>query len=291
MEIQFIKYHGLGNDYLFIDMFTHPPIPEVLLPEIARQMSDRHRGIGSDGIVLILSDTECDAGMRIFNSDGSEADTCGNALRCIARHEWEKGSISSDSMTIKTGGGIVRADIQADMDGFRSATIHMGRPRWSPKTIPLADGINPLSIKLDVGHRQYDAVCLSVGNPHCVIFLEDIDKKTVLEDGPLIENHVFFPDRINVDFCRILTPDNLNLVVWERGSGYTQACGSGATAAFAAARKIKNIASTARVHLPGGTLILTETKSGCILMQGPAQKVFSGSWQLHDATMPPQLHD
>lgn len=277
MNIFFTKYHGIGNDYLFIDLFDHSPIPEDHLPNIAIRMSHRRHGVGADGIVLVQPSRKADAQMRIFNSDGSEAETCGNALRCIARMLWEKGYISKTILLIDTPAGIVEAKIMLQNELFHKAAINMGRPIWAADDIPIATNLDPENVELFIREQKFKAVCVSVGNPHCILFVPEIVKKEVLIIGPQIEKHDFFPKAINVGFCRLINRKELELAVWERGSGWTEACGSGATAAFAAARKQHLVDTVATVNLPGGSLKLSESTDGSIIQTGPAQKVFSGN--------------
>ncbi|MBN1354936.1 diaminopimelate epimerase [bacterium] len=291
MDIAFTKYHGLGNDYLFIDSFSQPSIPEQRLPDIAKSMCDRRRGIGADGIVRVDPDDECDAGIRIFNSDGSEAETCGNALRCVARLLYESGYCRRHVMHIRTPSRTATARISFRNGRFEYAEINMGRPVWSAASIPVVNVDNPQKMTIEIDSKQYRGVCLSMGNPHCVVFVPKIDRKEVLQMGPRIERLTLFPDRINVGFCKVADRTNLELAVWERGAGWTEACGSGACAAFAAARYESRVDAAVEILLPGGVLNLSESAEGEILMRGPAVRIFSGIWPLQDPTDHPRSKD
>ncbi len=276
MKIQFSKYHGLGNDYLFIHTDRNPLIPESILPELARTMSRRRLGIGADGIVLLEKSTTADIRMRIFNSDGSEAENCGNALRCIARIVWEE--TGKTEIAIAHGPAISSAWVIVDRESFVGVKVEMISPKWNRKDIPVAGTGDASDIDLSVNGQALSATCLSVGNPHCVILVENVTEEMVLTLGPKIEHLPLFPNRINVGFAQINSRDKITLMVWERGAGFTTACGTGAAAAFAVARKKGLISSEAEIALPGGTLLFQEQSGNRIYMTGPASRVFSGSF-------------
>ncbi len=276
MKIQFEKCHGLENDYLFINLFEHDPLPEHDLPQIAREMSHRKRGPGADGIVLFGPAETATASMRIFNADGSEAQICGNALRCIARILHEDGKTSSPEFMIETRAGSIPVRIVASPPLPYLIELNMGSARWERSLLPMIGSGEAVSVMLAVDGNRFRATCVSVGNPHCVIF----DREPWMDDlshfGPLIETMNVFPERINVELCDVRNRGNMRVDVWERGSGITSACGTGATAAFAAGRRLNLIDAICTVELPGGCLELSES-GGSIRMQGPATRVYSGS--------------
>ncbi len=278
----FTKYHGLSNDYLFIDLFTESPIPESHLPGLAKTMSHRRRGAGSDGIVIVSPESGVDARMRIFNPDGSEAENCGNALRCIAKMLYERGHIRKRVIRIKTGGGIVDAFPEIIDDKVHRVSVHMGKPVWQRQDIPMTGEGDAHAVKITLDGTVFDTTCLSVGNPHCVIFSPLFETKDIPFWGSLIETHPLFPRKINAGFCRIENPGKIDLVVWERSAGLTNACGTGATAAFAAARLRGLVNDTAEVKMPGGILHFREDSQG-IIMTGPAVEVYSGVWHYSES--------
>ncbi len=279
MIIPFTKLHGLENDYLFIDLFTHPSLPEDRIPGIARRMSHRRRGIGADGIVLWGPSREADAMMRIFNSDGSEAETCGNALRCVAKLLWENGHATRSRIVIQTRAGCVHATVVMQDGRVHAIDIDIGKPRWSRSDLPMTGHGEARRIELTIQDTHFDATCLSVGNPHCVLFVEHPSKDLILQMGPLIEHHEWFPQGINVGFCHVLNPHQIELTVWERGAGLTAACGTGAAAAFAASRYRNRVERSTEIQMPGGSLMLQETPNGHLHIIGPATRVFDGYWE------------
>ncbi len=271
--------HGLGNDYIYFDCLDNP----TLIPapaEIAKNLSDRHFGIGGDGIVLILPDDEAGFRMRMFNADGSEAEMCGNAIRCVAKLLFDKGRVDGNSVDIKTGAGILHIDIRLDDNGeFAAATVDMGEPILEPGKIPVKADANPvvnLPVPLPDGATLH-ATCVSMGNPHAVSFVDEITDDDVLGRGPLVETHEFFPNRINVEFAKVISRDKIELRVWERGAGETLACGTGASATLVAAVLNDLADRKASIQLPGGALEIEWADDNHVLMTGPATTVFEGS--------------
>ncbi len=254
MRWHFTKYQGLGNDYLFLDLFRQEPPCEQHIPEIARTMSHRRLGVGSDGIVLVGPCEDADASMRIFNADGSEAENCGNALRCTAKLLWDQGRLKSGEGRIRTVSGIVPVRImQRDSEEYL-VEVEIRNIRWERKHIPMRGTGTAAKVSIRIPGKTYDATCLSVGNPHCVIFQFSVHEEEVRVSGPLVEHHDLFPDRVNAGFCRVVNENLIRLIVWERGSGMTGACGTGATAAFAAARSRNQVGCDVGVEMPGGRL-------------------------------------
>lgn len=276
MKLQFVKMHGIGNDYLFFDCFERP----LRAPsDIAVKLSDRHRSVGGDGIVLVLPSKKADAKMRMFNADGSEGKMCGNAIRCVAKFLYDFKGVRKDVITVETGAGIKRIEpLKAKplgrADVFR---VDMGKPSFLPDRIPaLFEGRRVLSHPLIVGGETYRVTCLSMGNPHCVVFCEDPSAVCLERVGPLFEHHPAFPERVNTEFVSIASENELTMRVWERGSGETLACGTGACAAAVAA--ILNgfcEAGAVTVRLKGGDLTVTYT-GGHVFMTGPAEISFTG---------------
>lgn len=276
--MQFIKMHGAGNDYVYIDGFVEA-IPENV-PELARVMSDRHTGVGGDGLVLILPGDGAPVRMRMFNADGSEAEMCGNALRCVAKYAAEHALATGDEFVIETGAGHLSVTI-AQRTGGRvdQVRVNMGRPILSAAEIPTTlAGTPPQDVPLEVGGQTVTVTCVSMGNPHCVTFVEEISDAHVLELGPQIERHAAFPRRVNVEFIKVLSPSEFEMRVWERGSGETMACGTGACAAAVAGALTGRLSRQTTAHLRGGDLQLNWTAEGHVLMTGPAVEVFRGEW-------------
>lgn len=261
--------HGIGNDYIYIDcMESQPASPDRL----AREMADRHKGVGGDGIVMICPSDKADFRMRIFNADGSEARMCGNASRCIAKYVIDHGLTDRTDLTLETLSGIRRLMASKGQDGkVDSVTVDMGRPEvgavGAEATLP--DG------------SRHRLTAVSIGNPHGVIFTDDLSDAMVLGHGPELEQHPMWPDRANIEFARIDSPDRITMRVWERGSGETMACGTGACATLVAAATNGLTGRKAEISLPGGRLTiewLPESEGGHVMMTGTATEVFTGTY-------------
>jgi diaminopimelate epimerase len=278
--MQFTKMHGAGNDYVYIDGFKE----QVTRPaQLAVAISDRHFGVGSDGLILILPSDRADLRMQMFNADGSEAEMCGNGIRCVAKYAWDHGLVKQLEIQVETASGIKPVQMFCDSHNrVNKVRVNMGQPQLLRREIPMTgdpDG-EALAITLAAGGQSFQAWCLSMGNPHCVIFVENCETFPVTEIGPLIENHPFFPRRTNVEFVSIISDNELRQRTWERGAGETLACGTGASAVAVAAalsgrsgRKIKN-------RLSGGLLELEWAADNCIYLTGPAVEVFTGNFPL-----------
>ena len=278
--MHFVKMHGLGNDYVYMDGFsTALPTGDAALKRLAAAVSDRHRGIGSDGLILILPSSVADIRMRMFNSDGSEAEMCGNGIRCVGRYALTRGLISRSDPSVETGAGIRRLEIAENADMI---TVDMGEPEWLPAKIPLnlylAEGEDFIRRPLRVDGRRWEVTCLSVGNPHAVLFLPDIAGLDLERLGPLFEHHPLFPRRVNTEFIHVRSPESLDMRVWERGAGETRACGTGAGAAAVAAMRCGLAARKVRMNLPGGPLDIEWRADNHIFMTGEAVTVFEGDW-------------
>ena len=278
MKINFTKMHGCGNDYIYVDCRGGVPFDPVAA---AVRLSERHFGVGADGLVLIEAAEDADAGMRMFNADGSEGGMCGNALRCVAKFLYERAGLEKTAMRIQTADGIKRVTLEAQGGIAGYITVHMGPARFAPEEVPVllpAPGVDTL---VEVGGYREKITALSMGNPHCVIFCEDPRRVDLHRIGPVFECAEIFPQRANIEFVSVTSPCELRMRVWERGSGETLACGTGACAAAAAAICTGRVQAEGEiaVSLPGGTLYITSAPDG-IYMRGPAEFVFDGAVQV-----------
>lgn len=260
MLTRFHKMHGLGNDFVVIDARNASC---TLDASQVRGIADRHTGIGCDQLILIGPGTRTDVTMRIWNADGSEVSACGNATRCVP-------VLLGRDCTIETAAGILKATLA---DG--GSTVDMGKPRFGWDEIPLGYAMDTRALPVGWGSLEQPAA-VNVGNPHLVFFVEDAASVPLGELGPGIETDPLFPERINVNVGQIIAPDHVVMRTWERGAGLTRACGTGACATFAAGRRLGRLAASARLDLPGGTLHLSESDEGHLLMRGPAVHVFTG---------------
>ncbi len=278
MKLRFTKMHGIGNDYIYfnaIDQKIGDPC------ELAKKLSDRRFGIGGDGIILVCPSDIADAKMRIFNEDGSEAKMCGNGIRCVAKFVYDYGIVPADRTTvaIDTLSGVKTIELTVENGKAVSAKVDMGAAILKPVDIPMDfDGETCIDQPLRVDGKEYRVTAVSMGNPHCVTFVEDVDGLDLEKIGPAFENHPAFPDRVNTEFVRVIDEHTLQMRVWERGSGETWACGTGACATVVAAclngycQKGEDIT----VHLRGGDLIIRYTDE-TVVMTGPATTVFEGT--------------
>lgn len=279
--IPFIKMHGLGNNYIYIDGFLNS-IPEEKLSELAMQVSNVSTGIGSDGLILMAPSKVAAIKMRIFNKDGSEGKNCGNGLRCVAKYAYEQKLVPYKVMTIETLSGIVEATVTEHQATEAQVTVNMGIPRLARKSIPMlgAPAESIVAERFDLDGAILSLTAVSMGNPHAVFFIPTHDANLHLTLGPRIEKDPRFPEKVNVEFVVVESPTSLHCRVWERGSGVTQACGTGACAvAVAAILNGYSIRATdIVVHLEGGDLTINWTKEGDLLMTGPASTIATGTW-------------
>ncbi|MFC7372361.1 diaminopimelate epimerase [Fictibacillus iocasae] len=282
-SFHFTKMHGLGNNYIYVNMFEED-LPEEQLSEIARKVSDLYTGIGSDGMILICPSETAPVKMRVFNNDGSEAKNCGNGLRCVAKYVYENRIVNEPVFDIETLGGHVRAEItRVDQDMVKQVKVNMGQPRLQPVELPLI-GFEKEVINEPVlfDGTELFMTAVSMGNPHAVFFVDDIEKAPLTTLGPVIEKDPMFPEWVNAEFVEIITEVEMHFRVWERGSGITQACGTGACAAAVAAvlngqaKRDTDIT----VHLAGGDLIINWSDSGDVYMTGPAETICTGQFFL-----------
>lgn len=260
--LSFTKMHGLGNDYVYLNCLENTPDD---LPALARRVSDRHFGVGGDGLICICSSDCADVRMRMFNADGSEGEMCGNGIRCVGKYVYDKGLVKRNSLAVETLGGIKFLDLKVE-NGFVSAvTVDMGAPVFGPSAVITVKGID------------YTVNPVSMGNPHSVVYLSEIKNLDLEDIGPHFENHPIFPNRTNTEFVEVIDRTHLNMRVWERGSGETLACGTGACAVLAVSVSLGLCEREATVHLLGGNLnICWLEEDGHIYMTGPATTVFEG---------------
>ena len=284
MELAFVKMHGLGNDFVVMEDMTEEL---ELSAQAVEWFCDRNFGIGADGLILVRPSTlpEADFFMLYYNSDGTVAEMCGNGIRCLAKYVVDHGLVPRDQteLTIETLGGIKPITVtRADDNTMHLATVDMGVPVLEPAAIPTGmrgttdDGV-VISFPLETELGTYDVTPVSLGNPHCVLWVDDVETAPVYELGSLIENHPLFPNKTNVEFAQIVDRDTIRLRVWERGCGETLACGTGACAAAVVGSLTGRIGRKATIELPGGDLDITWAENDHVLMTGPAEEVFSGA--------------
>ncbi|EMA6342298.1 diaminopimelate epimerase [Bacillus cytotoxicus] len=281
-QFSFTKMHGLGNSYIYVNMFEEH-IPEEELALVAEKVSNRNIGIGADGMILICPSEVAPVKMRMFNNDGSEGKSCGNGLRCVAKYAYEHKLVEETIFTIETLAGIVTAEVTVENDIVTLVKIDMGAPRLTRAELPmLGEGDTPFIREDFLFHNQrYAFTAVSMGNPHAVIFVDDVEKAPLTTLGPVLETHEMFPERVNVEFIEILNETEMNFRVWERGSGVTQACGTGACASVVAAilnEKMER-GKEITVHLAGGDLMITWTEEGTVMMKGPAEVICHGVYE------------
>jgi diaminopimelate epimerase len=283
--LRFTKMHGLGNDYVYVDLFQEK-VPDPAALAIA--VSDRHFGIGSDGLILIGPSKAGDVSMRVFNADGSEAQMCGNGIRCVAKYAYEHQLAPSEEVRVGTPAGVKSVRVYVEHGRVTRARVDMGEPRLLRKDIPMTGPANEqcvdavLQVRPIAGQAeraQFLATCVSMGNPHCVIFVPDAQAIALEQLGPAIERHEAFPERTNVHFAQVVRPDEAVMRTWERGSGVTLACGTGASAVCVAGALTGRTGRKLLAHLPGGDLDLEfSAADNHVFMTGPATEVFTGEW-------------
>jgi len=293
--MRFTKMHGIGNDYVYVNGFEETVKDPAVL---ARRVSDRHFGIGGDGLILIERSDEADVRMRMFNADGSEAQMCGNGVRCVAKYAFDHGLTASNPMKVQTGRGVLTLELYLQAGKVAAVRVNMGRPILEAAAIPvriagLGDGARVVDysvekalaesmgeelehMRSELGMRQM--TCVSMGNPHLVIYC-DADAVPLEKYGPILERHRAFPQRINVHVVNVLSAQEVRMRTWERGSGITLACGTGACAVCVAGVLTGRGGRTITAHLPGGDLLLEWRQADdCVYMTGPATEVFSGEY-------------
>ena len=272
--MRFTKMHGLGNDFIVVDAI-HNTVSDPA--ELARRICQRRFAIGADGLILIGESGRADATMRIYNSDGSEAEMCGNGIRCVAKFLYDNGICKKTDMTIDTLAGVKPIRLAVEDDVAVAATVDMGAPEFEPARIPVAADANRVRVRIN--DREVEFFCVSMGNPHAVTFDYFPDRDDFLRDGPELEKHPLFPAKVNVEFCRLDGPDAVTVKVWERGAGPTLACGTGSCATLAAGVELGLLNRSADIHLPGGTLHNEWRDDGHIYMTGPAESSGIGEFE------------
>lgn len=283
-EIKFSKMHGLGNDYVVIDETSEEIIPEDKKPEITLELCKRGFSIGADGVIFVTPSTSEDIRFRIFNSDGSEAEMCGNGIRCFSKFIYDKGIIDKEKINVETLGGTKKVNLTIKDGKVESSKVNMGNATFKTSEIPMtSDKEEFLDDELIVSGKPLKMSVVSVGNPHAVIFTDNLDDVPLNEMGPVIETHEAFPQKINVHFVEILSKNEIDMITWERGAGVTFACGTGATSCVLAGFKLGKLGNDVLVHLPGGDLKINVYENNGTLgafMEGDAVLVFDGSMKI-----------
>jgi len=278
--MRFVKMHGTGNDFVLLRVQGD----EQDWSRLAQAMCDRHFGVGADGLILVLPSSRADVGMRMFNPDGSEAEMCGNGLRCVVKYAVDEGLARprDGQLSVETATGVLSAQVFGEKGAVERVRVSMGVPRFAPREIPvLVEAEPPLKdLPLDIEGQRLALTCISMGNPHAVHFVDRPVREFPLENvGPKVEYHRLFPQRVNFDVARVLDRERMEARVWERGAGPTLACGSGACAAVVAAHVHGLVGERVDITLPGGTLVVEWDGVGECYLAGPAERVFAGEWE------------
>jgi diaminopimelate epimerase len=287
--MRFTKMHGIGNDYVYIDCFNNPTPADP--PALARVIADRHFGVGGDGLILICPSAVADARMRMFNADGSESEMCGNGVRCVAKYVYDHGIAAVPSLKIETGNGVLSLELEIADGRARRVRVDMGQPILEADRIPTTlAGSRVVNVPLppvDVpGAKDWMSAagvdphmtCVSMGNPHVTIYCRDVERIPLEAVGPALEHHPLFPRRINVHFVQVHSAEEVTMRTWERGSGITLACGTGASAVCVSGVLAERTGRKILAHLPGGDLELHWADNNHVYMTGPATEVFTGEW-------------
>jgi diaminopimelate epimerase len=280
--MKFTKMQGCGNDYVYVDCTKNQEIEIDNIPHVARQVSDRHYGIGSDGLILIKPSQKADFFMDMYNNDGSRGKMCGNGIRCVGKYVYDYCLTDKKQVKIETLSGIKTLDLTIDNGKVSQVTVDMGNPIFAPEKIPvISDKEILVNEPIIIGGKEYKITCLSMGNPHAVVFVENTDDIPIETIGPLFENHEMFPDRVNTEFIQVINRNHIKMRVWERGSGETLACGTGACASVVACVLNGLTEDEVKVSLLGGDLHIRYDKdNNLVYMTGPAVTVFEGEIQL-----------
>lgn len=275
--IRFTKMHGAGNDYIYINAIDSCP---ANLPELSNEMSDRHKGVGSDGVVLIMPSDKADFRMRMFNADGSEGEMCGNASRCVAKYVYDKGLTSKRIITLETLAGIKVLEITKVVDEkVREVKVDMGEPSFAPEIIPTKSNCEVIDMPISTSLGTLNLTAVGTGNPHGVVIMDSVSDLDIDSIGPEIQNNELFPRKANIEFVRIINRNEIEMRVYERGSGETMACGTGACASVVATSRLGLTDRRATVHLKGGDLQIHWAENNHIYMTGEAATVFEGEYE------------
>ncbi|WP_425397601.1 diaminopimelate epimerase [Aeoliella sp.] len=278
--MQFTKMHGAGNDYVYVDCFAQPTPDDV--EQLARQVADRHLGVGGDGLILICPSEQADAEMRMYNADGSYSEMCGNGIRCVAKYLYDHDIAKKDKLAIESAGKVLTLEVSTTAGKVDRVRVDMGEPVLDAAHIPtLLPGDPVVAVPVNALGTLFRVTSVSMGNPHCVLFVDHASDELVFRVGPILERHEAFPNRVNVEFVEQLAPDRLRQRTWERGSGETLACGTGASAVCVAGVLTGRTNRKVTIELLGGELELewNETDNH-VYMTGPAEEVFSGEWNI-----------
>lgn len=276
--MEFTKMQGCGNDYVYVDC-TKQQLSNV--NELARKISDRHYGVGSDGLILIKASTKADFFMEMYNSDGSQSQMCGNGIRCVGKYVYDFGLTDKTEITVDTLAGIKYLKLNVVDGKVASVRVNMGKPILKASEIPVVAGDGQVIAEpIEVDGKTYEMTCVSMGNPHAILFVDSTENLPMEEIGPKFENHERFPERTNTEFVQVVDRNTLKMRVWERGAGETLACGTGACASLVAAVLNGRCDNTARLELLGGTLLITwDRDEDIVYMEGPATTVFTGCYE------------
>jgi diaminopimelate epimerase len=275
--MKFTKMHGAGNDYVYVNAFTEKLPADI--GDLARKMADRHYGIGGDGLILICPSERADARMRMFNLDGSEGEMCGNGVRCVGKYVYDHGIAKKETVAIETGRGVLTLQLFPKNGKVEKVRVNMGQPIFEPAQIPTTlAGSPPVKQPIDVVGRTVEVTVVSMGNPHGVVFVDDVTDDWVHGIGPKMEVHPVFPRKANIEFVKVISRTEFQMRVWERGSGETWACGTGTCASAVAGILTGQLDRKVLAHLKGGDLEIEWAENGDVFMTGPAVEVFSGDW-------------
>lgn len=274
--MDFIKMHGLGNDFVIVNGLQEAYTGDYA--ELAKKVCDRHFGVGADGLVFILPSTQADVRMRILNSDGSEAEMCGNVIRCVAKYLYEHQLVTRTVIRVETLAGIMQPEVILENGRVIGARVDMGEPILERRLIPMLGDPGPvINEPLIIEGREISITAVSMGNPHCLVFVPDLGKVPFYTLGPQLENHPLFPRKTNVEFIQVINQEEIRVLVWERGAGETLACGTGACACAVGGALNGKTGRRVAVHLPGGRLDIEWADNGRVYMTGPATEVFRGT--------------
>jgi diaminopimelate epimerase len=278
MKLPFTKMHGISNDYVYVNAFT-TSVNDA--PKVAQKVSDRRTGIGGDGLILICPSDTAHARMEMYNADGSRGKMCGNGIRCVGKYVYDHGLAQTNPLKIDTDTGLKTLFLELSDGKVSRVTVDMGEPILDGPQIPVAAKGQVVNLPLEVSGQAYQVTCVSMGNPHCVTFVDNVEPLDLERTGPKFEHHQFFPDRVNTEFIQVVSPTELNMRVWERGSGETWACGTGACAAAVAAVLNNKAGRRVTIHLRGGDLeIEWRAEDNHVYMTGPAEEVFEGTIEI-----------